>query len=267
MATYYINADTGDDTTGDGSQGNPWLTLSKANSSSISGDTIFCQNATNTYLFHNITLTGKTIQGESLSGVVFSDQGTPVSTGWSSPLLVKNITFDGITCSSGSSYDKAFSGSYTVENCIFKNIVSTDTWRGGFFNSNNEGNFIATFTGCIFYNFSGGLFCRSSTSVHNIYNCVIDYSPSSSGVIFNGQGSGIRFVFKNNIVYDNTARNIDVMIYSCTVTSEFNCIYGSYTDMPTGTNNIFVDPLFIDPANRNYNLSPSSPCIDAGTLV
>lgn len=268
MATYYINADTGNDTTGDGSQGNPWLTLSKANSSSTSGDTIFCQNATNTYLFQNLTLSGKTIEGQTLSGVVFSDQGAPVSTGWVSPLVVKNITFDGITCSSGSSYDRAFTGSYTVENCIFKNIVSTDGFRGGFFNTISDGNFIATFTGCIFYNFTGGLFCRSGSSLHNIYNCIIDYSPTSSGQIFNGQGGGTRYTFKNNIVYDSTTRNIGVVKYSCDVTFEFNCVYGSYSDMPTGVNNLTnTDPLFIDPDNNNYNLSPSSPCIDAGTLV
>ena len=48
MATYYINADTGDDTTGDGSSALPWATLSKGITGSASGDTIFAQNSTNT---------------------------------------------------------------------------------------------------------------------------------------------------------------------------------------------------------------------------
>jgi hypothetical protein len=267
MATYYINADTGNDTTGDGSQGNPWLTLSKANSSSTSGDTIFCQNSTNTYLFQNLSLGGKTIVGESLNGVIFSDQGTPVSTGWTSPLLVDNITFDNITSSGGGSYDRAFGGSYTIQNCIFKNITSTDSWRGGFFNSNVEGAYTATFLGCIIYNFTGGVFCRTGTSTTNVYNCVIDYT-NSSGAIFSGQGPGL-FRFKNNIIYNDSGGTKGTLSYNLTgPIFDYNCLYGLFSYMPSGTGNLInTDPLFIDAANRNYNLSPSSPCIDAGTLI
>lgn len=39
MATYYV-ATTGNDTTGDGSAGNPWLTLTKAESSASNNDTV-----------------------------------------------------------------------------------------------------------------------------------------------------------------------------------------------------------------------------------
>jgi len=39
-ATYYLDADEGNDTTGDGSSGNPWATLTKAQATVVSGDTV-----------------------------------------------------------------------------------------------------------------------------------------------------------------------------------------------------------------------------------
>ena len=39
-ATYYLDADAGSDTTGDGSAGNPWATLVKAQATVVSGDTV-----------------------------------------------------------------------------------------------------------------------------------------------------------------------------------------------------------------------------------
>jgi hypothetical protein len=46
----------------------------------------------------------------------------------------------------------------------------------------------------------------------------------------------------------------------------YSCYY-NFVDPPAGSNNINSDPLLIDPAANNYNLSPTSPCIDAGTLI
>lgn len=41
MATYYVNASTGNDTTGDGSSGTPWATMAKADATATAGDTIY----------------------------------------------------------------------------------------------------------------------------------------------------------------------------------------------------------------------------------
>ncbi len=40
----------------------------------------------------------------------------------------------------------------------------------------------------------------------------------------------------------------------------FSCVEGGFD----GEGNIDSDPLFVDPNNGNYRLSPGSPCIDAG---
>jgi len=45
-----------------------------------------------------------------------------------------------------------------------------------------------------------------------------------------------------------------------TVTATYSDIQGGWP----GTGNIDSDPEFTDPANGNYNLSETSPCIDAG---
>ncbi len=57
MANYYI-APTGNDTTGNGTVGTPWLTTSKANTSSTTGDTIYLLAGTYTFTAANYPMIG-----------------------------------------------------------------------------------------------------------------------------------------------------------------------------------------------------------------
>ena len=57
-STYYISP-TGNDTTGDGSSGNPWLTLAKAISIQVAGDTIKCK--TGSYAMGTISASGTSV--------------------------------------------------------------------------------------------------------------------------------------------------------------------------------------------------------------
>ena len=72
----------------------------------------------------------------------------------------------------------------------------------------------------------------------------------------------------NSIVWGNVAGQGDVedaQIYHPNPSPlarsvRYNCIQGSFK----GIRNIDADPLFVDPDNGDFRLSPDSPCIDAG---
>ncbi|MGB2765026.1 MAG: hypothetical protein WBC20_11495, partial [Candidatus Aminicenantaceae bacterium] len=52
-------------------------------------------------------------------------------------------------------------------------------------------------------------------------------------------------------------------------TLDYNDIWNNdanYIGTSAGTHDISADPKFINPANGNYHLQLSSPCIDAGDL-
>ena len=64
------------------------------------------------------------------------------------------------------------------------------------------------------------------------------------------------FVIKNSIIYDN--------LYGSIVVEDPLITYSDIEGGFAGIGNIDSDPLFVDWANRDYRLRPSSPCRDAG---
>jgi hypothetical protein len=100
----------------------------------------------------------------------------------------------------------------------------------------------------------------TNTSFHNSLATSLRMTAFIQGV-----SGGPLLTYKNCIFSDESAAPLSVST-GCTVTSITYCdFYG--TDVPTSTFSIASDPLFVDPANGNFNLRPSSPCIDTGTLV
>jgi len=287
MATYYINADTGDDTTGDGSQGNPWLTMSKANSSSTSGDTIFCQNSTNTYIWETLTFgsNARNIIGQSTDGVVFDAGNIDIGDGWrfySAFFEVRNITFTGINTTdvrNGGFYINQFGvGSVDFYNCIFHDNTPS-SGQGGLFTcySNNQAVNIDTISlnGCLFYNHHRNVFGRTGARFNIYLNNTTFYFNAITDLVVNitgGYGGTQAGIYCKNSIFANVQGNTislnDAPNVSSRTTLSYCCTSGGfqyYTD--TENNFIDTDPLLIDPDNNNYNLSPSSPCIDAGTLI
>jgi len=87
-----------------------------------------------------------------------------------------------------------------------------------------------------------------------MYNCTI-VGNSASGY---GGGALIASLLNNCIIYDNSAPNgpnywSDYLSYCCTTPYYANG-YGNITNVP----------LFVDPANGNYRLQSTSPCINSG---
>ncbi len=110
-----------------------------------------------------------------------------------------------------------------------------------------------------------------------ISNCVItgtapaaiEYVGTSEGkvsncTIANNAGSGVlcydaspNVVISNSILFANAGNDIE----NCT--ARF-CLLEDEVEPGSGENNIFADPMFIDPAGGDYKLLRESPCIDAG---
>jgi len=128
------------------------------------------------------------------------------------------------------------------------------------------------FQSCVFYGFSSSYmfemtFRSTSCSIY-MTNCVIHNNTvaSLSTTIFRGY-STVLIDIKNSIAYNPYVDVAHLIASTSLFNFSFNCQYGPYDLNIRGTNGINADPLFIDPDNNNYNLSPSSPCIDAGTLI
>ena len=66
-------------------------------------------------------------------------------------------------------------------------------------------------------------------------------------------------ILSNCIVWGNTPNQIEEDSGAVTTTVTYSDVQGGYA----GEGNIDADPLFVDPINDDYHLSPGSPCIDA----
>lgn len=286
MATYYINADTGDDTTGDGSSGSPWETLAKAYSESAVDDTIIFQNSTASYDFLDATMTSRTLEGESVDGVVLDGGGSSLDPVWSiQDMTINNISFTNIYSnnailsrifyiSGNASKPTSFTG------CKFYSIyVFGNTSLSGVLIELVGDDTTYTFTSCLFYDLNEKV--GSSTSVLirayaadnitvNFYNCTFIFSSELDIFFYNVGNSDGPLNMTNCILYNSSGIPVDFFQgdNGFTFNTTYTCAY-LMTDFRTvsGTGNITSDPLFVDESHDNYNLRPTSPCIGTGVLL
>ena len=149
-----------------------------------------------------------------------------------------NCTSDG--CNAGISFilageDADYCGEYnTFNNCIIKNadwVIDLNPY---------------------YYN--------SAPADHNLWmNCTID----NAGYLYNCErpNSDNRFI---NCIISNVS---DFLTGSnnASFTYEYCDFYNNGFAMPTGTGNISVVPLYVNPSSGDYHLQSNSPCIDTGT--
>lgn len=299
MATYYIHTG-GNDTTGDGSSSLPWLTISKAHASAASGDTIVVKTSASTYTWLAQTFTKNlTVQGESTtpSNQVFNGAGAAVN-GWkadtSITLVIKNLTFtNALTTSFGVLFGLVGSSgtegnSISLQNCVFHNLncVSSGTaLRNGIFgfsDNNNHTSYTLEVKYCLIYNcgcttaFGVSLFIdpggvNSSCTVTFIGNTIYNNATNPFTGFFSPTDASAdtsTLTVKNNIFYSVASmpfRGSGAGVFS-TETVSYSCHF-NVTSIPAGTANITSDPLFVDVANLNFNLRPTSPALNTGTLV
>jgi len=299
MADIYFDLTSGDDTTGNGSLATPYKTLNKAvTMAAASGDTLILKNGTHTITADTVTNINKsvTITSESRNAslcIIDGDETYNYALTVSANTLninLTNITFKDIILpsSNGILYIASRSGcNFNVLNCIFKNIFVTSVLIGSVTTTGT--NNITTVSNCLFeeieqsttnskiFGAGTGTLENQDLYTFNFYqNTLINNSNLFNNIFY------IRYNtlnFKNNIFYFNIASAINIV--SITVakgpTNFYNTCYynagaGTLKLISAGSvdidqNNITSNPLFVDVANGDYRLRPSSPCIDTGTVL
>lgn len=288
MATYYINADTGSDSTGTGTALLPWKTIQYGYTHSTNGDTLILQKATAYYTPPGaVTWGANGLSSRYVSAAEFGDAYVGNVSGdylWSltGTYTFTNIIFKNILTTTADGWQAGWiaavevgansSHSYfTFTNCKFENIVLGNTYPNyiGIIGGTYYGYAHITFNRCVFSSMGNYLFSNGGHSGNEFTfnNCTIYYTTAAAGyVMFSGIGSMV-VTSKNSIFVSSTPIALKPAIVTIWTTS-YSCYNGSWTSLPTlGTGDITGDPLFVDPANNNFNLRPTSPCINTGTLI
>ena len=153
--------------------------------------------------------------------------------------------------------------------CTFNKVNKVDTLSANTFNGNGlfrlvntAANQITNSSFTIDYSGNDKLFFNLGGTTIN--NCSFFIKCSNAGA--NGiTSSGDPGTIKNTIFMSDTSASIAdsvITIGNCTNC----CVYQMHSnDSSGGTNNIFQDPVFVDSANGDLRLRPTSPCIGAGT--
>lgn len=288
MATYYIAppASGGNDTTGNGSFALPWATISKAQTSSAVGDTIIAKSGTYTSWFPT-TFVSRTLTCDVVGGAIFDNSGASSNLtigGQGTTTVISNIIFQNAI--PVSQYDPIFgvasdtAGSVSFISCQFRNIfvsAANVTWGGLIGHTNPGSGKTATLnlTSCLFNDiqFKTGIgganafLVGVNSGTTNINGCTSYSSTSGVTALVYLTSCGGVINIKNCIFTNFTGGTINFKVGFTTPTvnasySDFYLITGS----PSGTGVITSDPLFVDRANANFNLRPTSPAVAAGTL-
>ncbi len=215
---------------------------------------------------------------ETLSIAVLMNTGEPKGAEISG-FTITGGTYTGIYCNGTSPI--ITNNIITGNSSIYENVsgaIELESTRGAFIKGN------------IIYNNNAGLYgaaihmeyCEDDTICYNLaYNnfgygeirCLntnnaIIYNNTLLPITYSGifkQGSGNVYAYNNIIAWSPV---FGVRSAGGWVFSSHNCTwqnyYGDYEGSPPGDGDVYADPLFTDPVNRNYFLMPISPCIDAG---
>jgi hypothetical protein len=274
MATVYIKPGTG---SGSGTLAAPYFysELGTAETAAGSGGTILFTDGdypiTGTTVLDGVGSSGNNITYKSLNskGAVIKSssagtlrQITVGSTGNTSNINIENFKFidckilvntagDGsikgneITTSTGVSIASFLMATSSTGNSKFQNNLMFITRSTGDYFERDTGNF-AEFSGNTIYIECGTVsFYFSYASANSFARCTV----SQNNIL----------MADDDAVINTEASLSNYMNNSCFF--QFDNTYNS----SGGTDNIFADPLFVDSANGDYRLRPSSPCINAGT--
>jgi hypothetical protein len=290
--TIYVDK-SGNDTSGNGSASNAYLTIGKGISVANEGDKIIVGAGTyneNISLKSGISIIGAgssvtTIQGLGSSNVIDGAGAQNVT------IAGFTITGAGNTYTASDIYCANCNGLIIRECSIVNNGNSTTSTgislSGATSNALIERNIITGHGGygLLIYGYT---MIRNNIIAHNndsgivingaqksyIINNVIDSNGKVVGGLSGMMISGGNHVIKNNIISNNGTNNpnpgVSVGIYvgSGTPSLSYNNVYnnyqGAYTGVTAGTGDIASNPSYVNSASGDYHLQSGSPSINTG---
>jgi len=261
--TIYVDVDCPDP--GNGSEAEPYCSIQTAIDNAVDTDEVVV--APGTY-FEAINFIGKAIwlhssDGAKVTTIYAGGAGTVVTcnTQEGPDTVLEGFTVTGGNANNGGGMYNLFGSSPTVTDCTFTgNSAGTN---GGGIDLDFPG--FPTVTGCLFSGNSaksngGGMYNSSSTNP-TVANCTFEGNLAMNGDAI-ALDTNPSFLTMANCVLWNGGDEIWNNNGS-TVTVVYSDIQGGWP----GIENIDADPMFVDPINGDYRLSPNSPCIDAGDNI
>lgn len=268
MATVYIQSGTG---TGSGTKADPYYysELGTAETAAGNGGTILFTDGTYTFsatqTWDNGGSADMTYKSENVNGAYLlgSVSIRTLTIGPSSGTAT--VKLEGFKA--GNIHYQAGSATTTV---TLNNINHADTISGSrsslgifYFKSNSNLNVVTNSSFTVDYSTSDRfVHSAGSTSFNSCSFFLKCSSVGSGGITSFTSGPG---TMKNTVFMSDNSTAIDSTVIdtsNCTNCCVFQMHSG---DSSGGTDNIFVDPQFVDSANGDLRLRPSSPCINAGT--
>lgn len=182
---------------------------------------------------------------------------------------LSGIEIIGFTFSGGRSSDHTIEvdgASPLITNCIFHHNNPDSASTNPILNIRNSA---AIITNNLFYDNGGygGVAIASGTNGCRVINNTFD--NNNYGITIASSNSSLSDrVVANNIITNSWSVGLRGSGSSSYMTCDYNNVWNNAVnyDWPNwmGDHDLSVDPLYIDTAQRNYRLHPSSPCVDAG---
>jgi len=197
-------------------------------------------------------------------GIYFSNNSSP---------SLENVTITGNTVSSSGGGIYFHSSNPSLENVTILGNYADSHGGGIFCNDSNPSLEIVTIAGNSADNYGGGIYCyyQSNLSLQNV-TITGNAASSHGGGIYCYNNASLSLI--NSILWNDSPQEIFFSDNNdpSSITISYSDIQGGEAGIVTNNNstvywlegNIDEDPLFVDPANGDYYLQITSPCIDAG---